>query len=117
MRPVDDSNTGSRDLAGKPLEIQAHQEGDSITIALSGETDLSTVHSLDAAIRRAEQTEAERIVLDLSDLSFVDSTGLSVLLRASRRSREDGNRLSFVPSKHEAVTRLVALTETGAMFD
>jgi anti-anti-sigma factor len=117
MRPVDDSNTGSQDLAGKPLEIKAHREGDSITIVLSGEMDLSTVHSLDAAIRRAEQTEAERIVLDLSDLSFVDSTGLSVLLRASRRSREDGNRLSFVPSKHEAVTRLVALTETGAMFD
>ena len=117
MRPVDDSNAGSVELAVKPLEIKAHREADSITIALSGEMDLSTVGKLDAAIRNAEHTVIGQIVVDMTDLSFVDSTGLSVLLRASRRSREDGNRLSFVPSKHEAVTRLVALTETGEMFD
>jgi anti-anti-sigma factor len=117
MRPVDDANTGSPDLAGEPLEIKAHREGDSITIAVFGEIDLSTVDSLDTAIRRAERTEIERIVLDLTDLSFLDSTGLSLLLRASQRSRYDGNRLSFVPSKHEAVTRLVALTGTAEMFD
>ena len=45
MRPVDDSNAGSLELAVKPLEIKAHREGDSITIALSGEMDLSTVES------------------------------------------------------------------------
>ncbi len=117
MRPVDDTSTSSPNLTGKPLEIKAHQEGDSITIALSGEMDLSMVDSLETAIWRAEQTEAERIVLDLSDLSFLDSTGLSVLLRASQRSSENGNRLSFIPSKHEVVTGLVALTGTGTMFD
>jgi anti-anti-sigma factor len=56
-------------------------------------------------------------VVDLSDLAFLDSSGLSVLLKASTRSREDGNRLSFVPSKHEIVTRLIAVTGTGEMFD
>ena len=71
MRPVDDSNTGSGDLAGKPLEIRTHREGDSITIALSGELDLSTKHQLDLALRRAEETEVGRIVLDLSELSFL----------------------------------------------
>lgn len=117
MRPVDDPNAGSRELAGKPLEIKAHREGDSITIALSGEMDLSTVGKLDAAIRNAEDTVIGQIVVDMTDLSFVDSTGLSVLLSASRRNREDGDRLSFVPSKHEAVTRLVALTGTSEMLD
>ena len=117
MRPVDDSNTGSPDLTGKPLEIKAHREGDSITIALSGEMDLSTADKLDSAIRNAEDTVIGQIVVDMTDLSFVDSTGLSVLLRARVRSREDGNRLCFVPSRHEAVTRLLALTATGEMLD
>ena len=90
MRPVDDSNAGSLELAVKPLEIQGTPEGDSITIALSGEMDLSTVGELDAAIRNAEHTVIGQIVVDMTDLSFVDSTGLSVLLRA--RPAEQGGR-------------------------
>jgi anti-sigma B factor antagonist len=116
MQPFDDSNAGSRVLAGKPLEIETRREGDSLTIALSGEVDLATVDRLDLAIRSAEETDVGRIVLDLSGLSFLDSTGLSVLLQAKARHREDGNRLTFIPSKHEAVTRLLALTETTAML-
>jgi anti-anti-sigma factor len=117
MRPVDDANAGSSDLPAKPLEVETYREGDSMTIAVSGELDLATVHRLDAAIRRAEETEVGRIVLDLSALSFLDSTGLSVLLNASVRNRGDGNRLTFIPSKHDAVQRLIALTDTAEMFE
>jgi anti-sigma B factor antagonist len=117
MRPVHDSNVGSRDLAGKAAEIQSHRNGDSVTIIVSGEIDLSTAGTLDAAIRNAEKTVIGQIVVDMSDLSFLDSTGLSVLLRASVRNREDGNRLSFVSSKHEVVTKLLTLTGAGEMFD
>jgi anti-anti-sigma factor len=117
MRPVDDSNTGSSDLAGKPLEIETEREGDSITIALSGEMDVSTVQRLDLAIRRAEEADVGRIVLDLSELAFLDSTGLSVLLKAGARHRENGNRLRFIPSNHDAVQRVIALTDTGEMFE
>ena len=90
MRPVDDSNAGSLELAVKPLEIKAHREGDSITIALSGEMDLSTVGELDAAIRSAEDADVGQIVVDMTELSFVDSTGLSVLLRG--QPAEQGGR-------------------------
>jgi anti-sigma B factor antagonist len=117
MRPVDHSNAGSPDLTGKPAEIQTLQDGDSLTITVSGEIDLSMADDLDAAIRAAEDTQMGQIVVDMSDLAFLDSTGLSVLLKASVRSREDGNRISFVPSKHETVTRLIALTGTGEMFE
>ena len=94
MRPVDDSNVGSPDLATKSVEIRSHRKGDSVTIIVAGEIDLSTAGKLDAAIRHAEDTVIGQIVVDMTDLSFVDSTGLSVLLRASVRSRENGNRLS-----------------------
>jgi anti-sigma B factor antagonist len=117
MRLADDSETSSPDPTGKPADIKTRRKGDSLTVAVAGEIDLSTADKLDAAIRDAEETEIGRIVVDLSDLSFLDSTGLEVLLQASVRNRQDGNRLIFVPSKHDAVTRLIALTCTGEMFE
>jgi anti-anti-sigma factor len=104
-------------MAGKECEIDARREGESVTVAVAGEVDVSTAGELDAAIREAEETEISRIVVDLSDLSFIDSTALEVLLRASMRHRQNGDRLSFVPSKHESVTTLIALTCTAEMFE
>ena len=111
------SNANSPDMRGKPAGIKSKREEDSVTVAVTGEIDLSNADQLDAAIREAEEIEVNRIVVDLSALSFVDSTGLSVFLEAIKRNRRDGNRLSFVPSKHEAVTRLLALTVTTEMFE
>ena len=114
MRPVDDRDVYLK-TAG--VEIKTRREGDSVTVAVVGEIDLSTADALAAAIRDAEETEIGRIVVDLSDLTFLDSTGLAVLLQASVRSRQDSNRLIFAPSKHDAVTRLIALTRTGEIFE
>jgi anti-sigma B factor antagonist len=117
MQRHDGSNANSPAIRGTPADIKSMREGDSVTVAVAGEIDLSTADQLDAAIREAEETEINRIVVDLSALSFVDSTGLAVLLEAIKRDRSDGNRLSFVPSKHDAVTRLFALTDTTKMFE
>jgi anti-sigma B factor antagonist len=116
MRHDGSPNASSPDWGGKPASIESREEGDSVIVAVAGEIDLSTADQLNAAIREAEKPETKRIIVDLSALSFVDSTGLSVLLDAIKRSRRDGNRLSFVPSEHEGVTRLFALTGTTEMF-
>jgi anti-sigma B factor antagonist len=96
----------------KRFEIRRSDDGDpvgTVAIALSGELDLASAEELDLAIRDAEETDAGWIVIDLSEVAFVDSTGLSVLLHAKKRS--DG-RLSYIPSDHDAVTRLLELTGT-----
>jgi anti-anti-sigma factor len=59
------------------------------------------------AIRDAEQSATGWIVIDLEDLTFLDSTGLGVLLQAPRRATENGDRLRFICSRHEQVTRLL----------
>jgi anti-sigma B factor antagonist len=117
MQHDDGSNASSLDMRDKPAAIKSRREGGSVTIVVAGEVDLSTADELDAAIRRAEDAETNRIIVDLSAMSFVDSTGLSVFLEAIKRSRRDGNRLSFVPSKHDEVVRLFALTETADLFE
>ena len=101
------------DLTGKPLEIKSSQDGDSLVINVSGELDLATAADVDGVIRDVEETDIGRIVVDLSDLSFVDCAGLKTLLAAKFRS--DG-RLAFLPPRHESVTRLLDLTGTAEML-
>jgi anti-sigma B factor antagonist len=117
MQRDDGSNASSPEMSGKPAEINSKREGDSVTVAVAGEFDLASADQADAAIREAEESEVNRIVVDLSAMSFVDSTGLAVLLDAIKRSRGNGNRLSFVPSEHEQVARVLVVTCTTEMFE
>jgi len=58
--------------------------------SLHGELDLSNADALRAEFARIEATSVSRIVLDLSELEFIDSTGLAVILGAHERARNDG---------------------------
>jgi len=99
------------------FEVRTFKDGGSWRLTLSGELDLASADQLEDAIRQAEEGDGWRIVVDLSDLEFMDSTGLGLLLKAQARSRENGQRLSFKPSRHEAVTRLLDLTQTMEILD
>ena len=59
-------------------------------VSLHGELDLSNADALRAEFARIEATSVSRIVLDLSELEFIDSTGLAVILGAHERARNDG---------------------------
>jgi anti-sigma B factor antagonist len=65
-----------------------------------GELDLATAADLEAVL----VAQTGRVVVDLRGLSFVDASGLRVLLEAQARSRQDGMALRFVAG--EAVRRL-----------
>jgi stage II sporulation protein AA (anti-sigma F factor antagonist) len=92
------------------LEVRSERDGDSHVIALAGEFDLDSVARVDRELRHAEATDARQIVLDLSALEFMDSSGIRLILQALARSREDGGRLmlSCVPGP---VQRLFDLTD------
>jgi anti-sigma B factor antagonist len=96
--------------------IRTRLKSDVTIIAVSGELDLASADRLDKAIRDAEESATGWIVIDLDGLSFMDSTCLGVLLQARRRASENGNRLRFIPSRHEQVTRLLSLTDTTDLF-
>ena len=78
------------------------------TIALSGELDVATSPKLEAELLRVEATDAESIVLDLSGLDFIGSTGVSVIVAADARSRAGANRLVLSRSI-EIVSRVLAI--------
>ena len=67
-----------------PLRIDTVERGGSLVLVVKGELDITTSHLLDEALVRAEGTDAARIVVDLLAVSFIDSTGLHVLINHAR---------------------------------
>ncbi len=75
------------------LAMTSQRDGGVHVIALFGELDLATADTVDRELRRAEATDASSIVVDLSGLTFMDSTGARLVWQADVRSRAGDNRL------------------------
>ncbi len=80
------------------LELVTQPARNGVQVVARGEIDLSNAQQVRAALVAAEASNASWIVLDLSAVTFIDSTGLRMLLEAQARSRADSNRLRIVPS-------------------
>jgi stage II sporulation protein AA (anti-sigma F factor antagonist) len=78
------------------LTVRSDREGEIHTIRLAGEVDLATADPVQRELERAEQSDAASIVLDLSQVTFMDSTGVRLLVTAHARSRADANRLTML---------------------
>jgi anti-anti-sigma factor len=93
------------------LRITVETVEDARLIRAAGEVDLSTVHQLHRALDAARDEE-HTAVLDLSGVTFIDSTGLQALLEATR-STVVSDWTFFILRPSAAVRRLIELSRTG----
>ncbi len=91
------------------LEIAAREQGTTIVIEVAGEWDLAGAPAVRHAIDRALTHPAERVVLDLSRLTFMDSSGLHTTIELAHRLAAQDIGLVIVPGS-PAVQRLFDLT-------
>jgi anti-anti-sigma factor len=91
------------------LEVTTQDSGGQVTISLKGELDLSSVGKVQEELRRVEAEGPALLVLDLSNLTFLDSTGLRAVVTADERARENGRRFVVVRGP-DAVQRVFAIT-------
>jgi anti-sigma B factor antagonist len=82
-----------------------------VLLALEGEFDLAAAPVLRERLETAGTGGARAVVLDMSEVTFVDSSALRVLLRADAVLREHGVRLTLA-ALQPAVARLLELTRT-----
>ena len=93
------------------LQISVEQPSDGVTIVVpSGELDMSNGEVLEEAIEKARQNGAMNLVLDLRGLSFMDSSGLRLLLDAWNESKLSDRRLSIVVAKSGLVRRVLEIS-------
>jgi anti-anti-sigma factor len=81
---------------GKQLSIEVEQDGEALVIRPLGELDVLTTQTLDAELREAINGDAPGVILDLGGLTFVDSSGLRLLVFATAHSRHNGDRLRML---------------------
>jgi anti-sigma B factor antagonist len=90
------------------LMIGSQRAGEVHTVTLCGELDLSTAGPVEQELERVEAGDASTIVIDLSGLTFISSSGIALLLSAQARSRADEGRLR-VRRGSEAVQRVMTI--------
>ena len=91
-----------------PFEVTVQRDDGVATTVVSGELDLATAPSLSAAV--AAHGDARLLVLDLTAVTFLDSTGVRVLIEADRACTGSGSRL-VVLAGDGPVRRVLELCE------
>jgi anti-anti-sigma factor len=97
--------------------LVVEDQGKTRTISLAEEVDIAAVRVLKAAVQDAfSETGCETLVVDLSAVSFIETTAIGVLFRAYRQSARDRTRLVVIPSVAPAVQRTIALCNLGGLL-
>ncbi|MFJ9523625.1 STAS domain-containing protein [Kitasatospora sp. NPDC101801] len=111
----------SRPIAGTEYEpdltfaVTAHDSPTGPVLECSGELDLDVAPLLRTALGEAFATRPAHLVLDLNGVTFMDSTGLDVLIRAHLEAARTGTALRLArPS--QSVTRILKLTGTDQVL-
>jgi anti-sigma B factor antagonist len=97
------------------LELKVDRNGTKALIAVTGEIDLTSAPRLDDEITNLIDGSATAVVIDLAGVSFMDSTGLRVLLKASKLLASAGGMLE-IKNPSEPVQRLLEVSGLNTHF-
>ena len=89
--------------------VEVETNGRAAVITVSGELDLASSAGLDEELQRLIASDLGQVIVDLRGLEFMDSTGLSTIVKAHQRAEETGRRFGLVRGPQQ-VQRLLSLT-------
>jgi anti-anti-sigma factor len=95
----------------EPFRCEVRSDREAASIQPIGEIDLATVPVVDEHLSELQAAGVKQLTLDLRDVSFLDSTGLRMILVWDARSRADGFAFRLVAGS-PTVQRLFDLTDT-----
>jgi anti-anti-sigma factor len=89
---------------------------DRVIVRVSGELDLGAAPLVAATVDELLDVGCAHVVIDLRDLSFLDSAGVHMLVAARHRADQRGTALSLVRGTRN-IHRVLELTATDSLFD
>lgn len=92
------------------LEVSVQPGREHPTLVVDGELDLSSIPLLAQHIDSQLEREQEALTLDLSGVSFMDSSGLRLLIELNERAERDGWSLSLIAPRNESATLVLRMT-------
>ena len=97
------------------IELGTDRDRDTGTVRVTGEVDLTSAPRLEQTIRELIDGGVRRLVVDLSSVRFMDSTGLRVLMSSYKRLEEVGGSL-VLGRPSEAVRRVLDVSGLNSHF-
>ncbi|MGA3147161.1 MAG: STAS domain-containing protein [Acidimicrobiales bacterium] len=109
---------GERVSVDHAFGISEHAEDGLLRVAVRGEVDVATAPTLREHLYDAVDRSSGVVVVDLSAVTFIDSTALGVLIGAQERSRDHGTQLRIILNEARIVKifEITGLTELFSIF-
>ena len=96
--------------------LNVNQDNAHTVLTVAGEIDLSTSDQLDAAVVEALAQETAHLTLDLSEVTFLDSSGLGVIVKALKRAKE-ATTVFDVVAVNDRVIKVFKLTGLDSVLE
>ncbi|MEV8513714.1 STAS domain-containing protein [Dactylosporangium sp. NPDC051484] len=97
------------------MQVTSTVDGPLAVVTASGELDVATAPELRAYLHKLIDDGASTLVIDLSDVGFLDSTTLGVLISAHKRLAESGGVVELV-IPHARLLRIFQITGLDRVF-
>src|SRR5918998_3624303 len=98
-----------------PFEIRVRRAGDRAIVVPEGEIDLATADDVEARLQDLRAEGWRNLVLDLRDVSFIDSSGLRLLVRMQNASQADEFDFSIVDGT-PVISRVLEISGLSGIF-
>lgn len=95
------------------VEVQPIRDG-AVMVKLKGEVDISSAHLLTNQFSDLASNTHTSVVVDATEVTFMDSTGLHALVEGKRALHDNGTRIFLVPSRQ--VRRVLELVFPDPLF-
>lgn len=103
------------------MDVSVHTvvHGDTVVVQVAGEIDVYTAASLREKLADLIDADHTDVVVDLTGVTFMDSTGLGVLVGALKKVRGYGGRLQLVIDQEKVIKvfRITALTQVFTIHE
>jgi anti-anti-sigma factor len=97
------------------FRVETVRLGHTTLVVVHGELDLATAPQLRDATATASR-DIERLIIDLSQATFIDSVGICTLIEASRRSADRGTALVVITTSGSPVDRTLTIVDADSVL-
>jgi anti-sigma B factor antagonist len=115
MATSNDANSTAVDFSPPHFEVQDHVQGDRHNLILTGELDIAYGAQLEEMVKHLCAADVKGIALDLSGLTFIDSTGIRAIVSAQRLCQENGHEFALIPGSAAVQRTFEATGLIGAL--
>jgi anti-anti-sigma factor len=97
------------------LVVEVERDGDAAIVRIEGEVEFATAPRLRATLLDLAQEGASPVVLDLAEVTFVDSAGISLLIQAKKRLASSSSDL-VLRAPQASVRRVLEISGVTELF-